>query len=528
MRAILQLAVLSSIVIVAQAKNISQPHIIFILADDLGWDDVSFHGSKQIPTPNIDGLANSGVILNNYYVSPICSPSRSTIMTGKYPIHTGMQHSVIMGGEPFGLGLEEKLLPQFLKELGYATHAVGKWHLGFFKYDYTPTKRGFDSFFGYWLGAGDYWDQSEAEMYGSWGLDLRNNTEPVHNQWGNYRTYMFTDHAVNLINSHNTSKPLFFYLAHEAVHSANAHQPLQAPKDLINKFNDSIHDEDRRVFAAMATALDQSVGKVVDTLRVRGMYDNSIIVFSTDNGGPANGVSRNTACNYPLRGTKYTLWEGGIRGTSFVHSPLLASTGRVSMDLMHLSDWLPTLYGRAGGDVQKLLNIDGYDMWPSLSKGEKSPRKELVHNIDPVTWASALRYEQWKLLVNETDGGGRDGWYPPPGIEENARSPRNFTTSLPSLKNAVVTCGPQPAEPTKCGVKDGPCLFNIQDDPCEYTNVAEKEKDVLKMMLQLLEKYKATMVPIRNKPYDKNADPKFHDGVWTAWCDEKPNENCEE
>lgn len=95
--------------------------------------------------------------------------------------------------------------------------------------------------------------------------------------------------------------------------------------------------------------------------------------------------------------------SGGIRGTSFVHSPLLASTGRVSMDLMHLSDWLPTLYGRAGGDAQKLLNIDGYDMWPSLSKGEKSPRKELVHKIDPVTWASALRYEQWKLLVNESE-----------------------------------------------------------------------------------------------------------------------------
>lgn len=149
-----------------------------------------------------------------------------------------------------------------------------------------------------------------------------------------------------------------------------------------------------------------------------------------------------------------------------------------------------------------------------------------MHNIDPVSWASALRYKQWKLLVNETDGGGRDGWYPPPGIEGNDQRLRNFTTTLPSLKNAVVTCGPPPAEPTKCGVKDGPCLFNIQEDPCEYNNMAEKEKDVLNMMLQLLEKYKATMAPIRNKPYDKNADPKLHDGVWTAWCDEKPNENC--
>lgn len=121
-----------------------------------------------------------------------------------------------------------------------------------------------------------------------------------------------------------------------------------------------------------------------------------------------------------------------------------------------------------------------------------------------------------------------DGWYPPPGLEENAQRPRNFSDSLPTLKNAVVTCGPQPAEPAKCGVQDGPCLFNILEDPCEYTNVAEKEKDALNMMLQLLEKYKATMAPIRNKPYDKNANPKLHNGVWTAWCDEKPNTNCGE
>ncbi|KAL9955582.1 hypothetical protein ACROYT_G036923 [Oculina patagonica] len=519
------LMVLSSLQLISadQNKNTSQPHIIFILADDLGWNDVSFHGSDQIPTPVIDILAQSGVILNNYYVSPICTPSRSAIMTGKYPIHTGMQHGTIMAGQPYGLGLEEKLLPEYLKELGYATHAVGKWHLGFFKYDYTPTRRGFDSFFGYWLGHGDYWDHSESEP-GGWGLDLRNNTEPVHNQWGNYRTHLFTDQAVNVINSHNTSKPLFLYLAHAAVHSALAHQPLQAPDDLVDKFKDSIHDEDRRIFAAMATALDQSIGKVLDALIDQGMYENSIIVFSTDNGGPADGVSRNTACNYPLRGTKYTLWEGGVRGASFVHSPLLASKGRVSMDLMHLSDWLPTLYGLAGGDVRNLPGIDGYDMWPTLSEGEASPRQELVHNIDPVSWTSAVRYQQWKLLVNESYG--HDGWYPPPGVDISTQRPRNV--SHPTLKSAVVTCGPPPAKPAKCGHKDGPCLFNIEDDPCEYTNLAGEEKEVLQYMLQLLEKYKASMVPIRNKPYDPNANPHYHDGLWTAWCDEKPNDNCGE
>lgn len=521
---LLYLVVLVSLQSPIEGKNSSQPHIIFILADDLGWDDVSFHGSKQIPTPNIDGLANGGIILNNYYVSLICSPSRSAIMTGKYPIHTGMHHSVIMGGQPFGLGLEEKLLPQYLKELGYATHAVGKWHLGFFKYDYTPTERGFDSFFGYWLGAGDYWDHSESEPDG-WGLDLRNNTESVFNQWGNYRTYLFTDQAVNVVNSHNTSQPLFLYLAHEAVHSALAHQPMQAPQDLINKFKHSIQDENRRIFAAMATALDQSIGKVLDALKARGMYDNSIIVFSTDNGGPANGVNRNTACNYPLRGTKYTLWEGGIRGVSFIHSPLLESKGRVSMDLMHLTDWLPTLYGRAGGKISELAGLDGLDMWPTLSQGKPSPRTELVHNIDPVDCSAALRYQQWKLLVNESND-GRGGWYPPPGFEQNPSHRINSSRTLPTLKSAVVRCPPPPAKPAECRPHDGPCLFNIEDDPCEYTNLAEKQPDILDTLLKLLEKYKKTMVPIKNKPYDPYANPRYHNGLWTAWCDEKPNESC--
>lgn len=125
-------------------------------------------------------------------------------------------------------------------------------------------------------------------------------------------------------------------------------------------------------------------------------------------------------------------------------------------------------------------------------------------------------------------GHGHDGWYPPPGLEENAQRPRNVSSTHPTLKNAVVTCGPPPAEPAKCGKKDGPCLFNIEEDPCEYTNLAQKETDVLNHMLKLLETYKSTMVPIRNKPYDKNANPKNHNGLWTAWCDEKPNENCGE
>ncbi|GBO02704.1 Arylsulfatase B, partial [Araneus ventricosus] len=138
------------------AAKVQKPHIVFMIVDDLGWNDVSFHGSKQIPTPNIDAIARDGIILNNYYVAPTCSPSRGSLMTGKYPLRLGFQHEVIVANSPWGLPLEEKILPQYMKSLNYVTRGVGKWHLGFFKEDYLPMKRGFDSFFGYWNGVEDY------------------------------------------------------------------------------------------------------------------------------------------------------------------------------------------------------------------------------------------------------------------------------------------------------------------------------------------------------------------------------------
>lgn len=184
-----------------------------IVADDLGWNDVGFHGSKRIPTPNIDPLAKEGIILDNYYVLPTCTPSRSAIMTGRYGIHTGMQSDTIYAPNAWGVGLEEKFLPQYLKPLGYQTHAVGKWHLGHYAKEFTPTFRGFDSFYGYYLGKGNYWSHGNRETY--WGLDLHDNLDPVYTQRGNYSTEMFTAEAEARIRDHDTSKPLFMYLAYQ-------------------------------------------------------------------------------------------------------------------------------------------------------------------------------------------------------------------------------------------------------------------------------------------------------------------------
>ncbi|ODM98543.1 Arylsulfatase B [Orchesella cincta] len=172
-------------------KQKKPPNIIFMLCDDAGWNDFSFHGSSQIPTPNIDALALNGIVLNSYYVSPLCTPTRGAIVTGKHPIHLGLQHYVIMGASSGGLPLKERLLPQYLKDRGYSTHLVGKWHLGHSAKEFTPTYRGFDTHFGYWLGKQDYYshisiDGKDSDGNGCWGYDFRNNSEIHRNVFGQY------------------------------------------------------------------------------------------------------------------------------------------------------------------------------------------------------------------------------------------------------------------------------------------------------------------------------------------------------
>ncbi|XP_026682470.1 uncharacterized protein LOC103513493 isoform X2 [Diaphorina citri] len=348
--AVLPLAFTLSMVFVDLVASSGPPHIIFILADDLGWNDVGFHGLDQIPTPNIDALAYSGIILKNYYTVQLCTPSRSAIMTGKHPIHTGMQHNVLYGCERGGLPLSEKILPQYLKELGYRTRIVGKWHLGFYKKEYTPTFRGFESHLGYWTGHQDYFDHSAEEMVRKnekmWGLDMRRDLEPAWDLHGKYSTDVFTAEAVDIIHNHSTDEPLFLYLAHAATHSANPYEPLQAPDHYLN-IHRHIEDFKRSKFAAILHKLDESVGKVVEALEQRRMLSNSIIVFVSDNGGAAAGFNLNAASNWPLRGVKNTLWEGGVRGAGLIWSPLLESRGIVAEQYVHVSDWLPTLLSAA-------------------------------------------------------------------------------------------------------------------------------------------------------------------------------------
>ncbi|PFX34712.1 Arylsulfatase B [Stylophora pistillata] len=341
-----------------------------MLADDLGWLDVGFHGSK-INTPTIDSLAKEGVILDNYYVQPLCTPARGALMTGRYPIHTGLQHDVIHPTNPFGLPLDFQTLPERLKKAGYATHLVGKWHLGFYKWPYVPTNRGFDSAFGYLDGAEDHYDHKVSNV-----VDFRNGTEPVLDLNGKYATFEFVKRIEEILDQHDPKQPLFLYMAFQ-----NVHNPIQAPDQL---------------------------------------WENTCTVFSTDNGGePVFG-----GYNWPLRGTKHTLWEGGVRGAAFVHGKMLEKTGVKCEELLHISDFFPTLINLADGsfDAKHPIPIDGFDVWNTLSRGEASPRTEILLNINsppPGTSSSrvnrpgmALRKGSMKLLMNVKN----ITWFKPPEL----------------------------------------------------------------------------------------------------------------
>ncbi|XP_034411579.1 arylsulfatase I-like [Cyclopterus lumpus] len=355
-------------------KKKNQPHIIFILTDDQGFNDVGYH-NPTIKTPTLDKLAAEGVTLENYYVQPICTPSRSQLLTGRYQIHTGLQHSIIRPSQPSCLPSHMDTLPERLRQAGYATHMVGKWHLGFYRKACLPTRKGFDSFFGSLTGSVDYYSYGSCDGPGLCGYDLHDDEGVAWGQEGKYSTTLFTQRARKILESHDpTDRPLFLLLSLQAVHT-----PLQTPKSYIYPYRDMANVA-RRKFAAMVSTVDEAVRNVTYALRKYGYYRNSVIIYSTDNGAqPFTGGS-----NWPLRGRKGTYWEGGVRGVAFVHSPLLRRRRRVSKALLHITDWFPTLVGLAGGNASESHGLDGFDVWPAISEGRESPRQEILHNIDPL------------------------------------------------------------------------------------------------------------------------------------------------
>ena len=357
-----------------------KPNIVFILADDLGSYDVSWRGS-EIKTPHLDKLAKAGARLENFYVQPVCSPTRASLMTGRYPMRYGLQAGVVRPWANYGLPLEERMLPQALREVGYTTVICGKWHLGSFDRKYWPNPRGFDHWYGHLQGALDYYTHLRDGK-----LDWWRDGEPNHDE--GYTTHLVGREAVKFIRDQPRDKPLFLYVPFNAVHS-----PLQAPEADKEPYGNL--KGQRRTYAGMVAAMDEAVGKIVAAIEETGRRKDTLFIFSSDNGGPAPG---RITSNGPLRAGKGTLYEGGVRTCAFATWDKHIPAGSAVDALAHIVDWYPTLLKLTGASLKQDLPLDGRDIWPCITKGESSPRKELLINATPT--AGAIRIGDWKLVLN--------------------------------------------------------------------------------------------------------------------------------
>lgn len=371
------------------------PNIVYIVADDQGWKDVGFHGS-DIATPNLDRLAREGARLEQFYAQPMCTPSRAALLTGRYPHRYGLQTLVIPSAGTYGLATDERLLPQALQAAGYRTAIVGKWHLGHADGKYWPRQRGFDYQYGPLLGEIDYFTHS-AHGTRDWFRD----NQPVAEE--GYATQLLGEDAVRLIDGHDPATPLFLYLAFTAPHA-----PYQAPAAYLDRYA-HIADPARRAYAAMITAMDDQIGAVLEALRRRGMRENTLVVFQSDNGGPRSArftgevdMSKSTipADNGPYRDGKGMLYEGGTRVVALINWPGHIPAGVVVDEVIHVVDMYPTLVGRAGATITGSKPLDGLDVWPTLAAGKPSPRQEMVYDIEP--FRAAIRQGDWKLVWQAT------------------------------------------------------------------------------------------------------------------------------
>lgn len=397
------------------SERVKKPNVIFVLADDLGWGDVSWN-NPDMPTSNMARLAAEGLRLEQSYAQQVCTPSRAALLTGRYPFHIGRQKRALKPLQPTGLTLNVTTLPSELKKLGYRTHMVGKWHLGYCAWEYTPTRRGFDTFLGHYLGSQNHFSHdrdykthpSDPPTF----YDFRLNEDIARKGYeGVYSTTIFKQRSLDIIesvaeerdlNAYGNYKPFFLYLSLQAPHA-----PLQARAEILATIPQTSNPA-RDIYKAMIKDVDLALGEIVTSLRDRGLDNDTIIVVTSDNGGAIS----HGASNFPLRGTKGTLFEGGTRVPTFVHGPehLLGHRGAVTTSLVHITDWMPSILRLAGyqGDPSADLGLDGVDQTPVLRDGS-NVRKEMVYNLKKDPISGALRYGKYKIIFGKKFN--KQGWY---------------------------------------------------------------------------------------------------------------------
>ena len=380
----------------------TKPNIVIVLADDLGNADLGYRGS-DIKTPNIDTLANEGVRLESFYGMPVCTPSRAELMTGRYAMRYGLQTLVIFPSHTYGLPTDELTLPQALKEAGYQTAMVGKWHLGHADQKYWPQNRGFDHFYGNLVGEVDYFTKKRGGII-DWQRDGKFVKED------GYFTTLIGNEAVNIIKNHDLSTPLLLYVA-----SLAPHAPYQVPRQHIDAYRNAAGDEHRHTYAAMITELDTQVGRIVAALKQKNMLDNTLIIFSSDNGGATSALfatgarspeereksggvelgAKTPASNGHLRGGKGSLHEGGVRVPTIFYWPTKLKPSVVNEPL-DMVDVMPTVLALAGAQGSSDHPFDGKDIWPTVAQNQPSPHEDVLINVE--AFRGAIRKGNWKLV----------------------------------------------------------------------------------------------------------------------------------
>lgn len=502
---------------------VERPHVVFFLIDDQGFNDMGPNSTDlSWATPRLEELARGGVRLTRYYTMHLCTPARAALLTGKYPHHTGMQHSMISANEPWGLPLDEILAPEIARRRGYRSVMVGKWHLGHYKEAYTPLRRGFDEFFGFFSGFQDHFSHvseitcCDLDGSGCW-YDLRDGRRPVTGREGEYTLFALRDEARRIVADYDASSaPLFLYFA-----ASTVHMPVEPPTEVIQgKFAArlrQIPNARRRAFAAATVATDEVAGALVDALRSKGMWNLTVFVCASDNGAQPQVIAAGS--NYPLRGMKGYYFEGGVRTHALIHSRLLGidddpsrSNAATYDGLFSVVDWLPTLFGPQPG-------IDGVDHWAHLvaaAKAAKPPpaaRSSVVVNVDLVVCdanataaeceAGASSYATGALILNQSFKLLRNvQWlpvWPVPKTDDLLRNDTYFDWFDSTVEDFV---------------------FDLDNDPTETTNLRTSRPELYDALRQAFQDALDTAVLPVYCPYSDDARAKaaFNDtkflGPW--------------
>ena len=375
--------------LIKERKSTAPPNVIILLADDLGWADVGFHGS-DIETPNIDRLAKEGMRLERFYVMPICTPTRSALMTGRDPIKLGMANAGIMPWNDGGVSLDEHFMPESFKAAGYDTAMIGKWHLGHTIEQHTPNARGFDHFYGHLNTNLHYFDHQFAG-----GHDFQENGKSVKHD-GEYATDVHGDQAVRyLTDIRDRSKPFFLYVPFIAPHS-----PMNAKQEDLDKYPRrlGLPTSPKKTYAAMVASMDQAIGRILDTLDEQGVADNTIVLFLSDNGGFTGFGADNT----PLRGGKTETFEGGIRVPTILRWPEVIPAGTINDAAFSVLDLAPTLASAAGVTFANVKPLDGLDRWDAVKGGGDNWRGQPLYftSNSPIynRFMHGVLDDRWKLV----------------------------------------------------------------------------------------------------------------------------------